>query len=228
MAHRCLLYYITDRSQFPGDENARRHALLDKIAEASHAGVDYIQLREKDLSVRTLEIVAREALRIVREEERRSNREPRTATRLVINSRTDVVLAAGADGVHLRSDDVSASTVRSIWGDVVAHTSQLNASRPVVAVSCHSKSDVRLAESEGADFAVFAPVFEKREIPGIEPKGLAALKDACAAKIPVLALGGVTVGNAASCLTAGAAGVAGIRLFQENKIEEVVRALRAI
>jgi thiamine-phosphate pyrophosphorylase len=98
----------------------------------------------------------------------------------------------------------------------------------LVAVSCHTAADVLRAESEKADFVVFAPVFGKRGAPGTPAAGLDALRQACDAKIPVLALGGVTLENAASCLQAGSAGVAGIRLFQENKIEEVVRALRAL
>lgn len=98
----------------------------------------------------------------------------------------------------------------------------------LVALSCHTSSDVLRAESEGADFAVFAPVFEKRDVIGVEPKGCGALRVVCAAEIPVFALGGVTVENAGACLAAGAAGVAGIRLFQENRVEDVVRALRGI
>ena len=223
MADRCLLYYITDRSQFRGDERARRRALLAKVAEAARARVDYIQLREKDLSARELEMLARDALSAVRNSTplRTENRELRT--RLLINSRTDVALAAGADGVHLRSDDLSPREVRAVV--------RLSAHRPLttdhflVAASCHTNEDVIRAESEAADFAVFAPVFEKKDT---QPAGLAALREACRTKIPVLALGGVTIENAASCFKAGAAGVAGIRLFQENKIEDVVRALRAL
>src|ERR1035438_10680677 len=109
MADHCLLYYITDQSQFRGDERARRRALLDKISEAAQAGVNYIQLREKNLSARELETLARDALTVMRHSSalRTENREPRTGppvrTRLLINSRTDVALATGADGVHLRS-----------------------------------------------------------------------------------------------------------------------------
>jgi thiamine-phosphate pyrophosphorylase len=225
MADRCLLYYITDRSQFHGDEHARRHGLLTKVAEAARAGVDYIQLREKDLSARKLETLAREVVAAVRENS--------PSTRLLINSRTDVALAAGADGVHLRADDVAPHEVRQVL-EVSAH-------QPLhflVAASCHTAADVFHAESDAADFAVFAPVFEKKdalvfEKPASEqndtqPTGLAALGEACRAKIPVLALGGVTIQNVASCLNAGAAGIAAIRLFQENKIEDVVRALRAL
>jgi thiamine-phosphate pyrophosphorylase len=225
MADRCLLYYINDRTQFPGDESARRRALLAKIDEAAHAGVDYIQLREKDLNARELEKLARECADIIRIL-RTENRELRA--RLLINCRTDVALAAGADGVHLRSDDISAATARSIWQEATARASQLATRGSIIAVSCHSPSDVMRAESDGADFVVFAPVFEKRDAREMQAQGLDALRAACAAKIPVIALGGVTLENAASCLAAGAAGIAGIRLFQENKIEDVVRALRAI
>jgi thiamine-phosphate pyrophosphorylase len=90
-------------------------------------------------------------------------------------------------------------------------------------VACHTREDVLRAESENADFALFAPVFEKVRTAAA---GLAALGEACQVRIPVLALGGVALENAVSCLEAGAAGIAAIRLFQENRIEDVVRALR--
>ncbi|MGD0792080.1 MAG: thiamine phosphate synthase [Terriglobales bacterium] len=225
MADRCLLYYITDRSQFRGDESARRRALLAKVTEAARAGVDYIQLREKDLSARELETLAREMVAAVRKNQLATDHWPLT-TRLLINSRTDVALAAGADGVHLRADDVAPHEVRRVL-EVSAHR-PLTTDHFLVAASCHTNEDVIRAESEKADFAVFAPVFGKRGTPGTQPAGLAALREACRAKIRVFALGGVTMENAASCLKAGAAGVAGIRLFQENEIEDVVRALRAL
>jgi thiamine-phosphate pyrophosphorylase len=218
MVDPCLLYYITDRSQFPGDESACRHALLAKIAEAARAGVDYIQLREKDLSTRELETLAREVAELVRENS--------PSTRLLINSRTDVALAAGADGVHLRADDVAPHEARQVL-EVSAHW-PLTTDHSLVAASCHTAADVFRAESEAADFAVFAPVFGKRGTAGIPPTGLAALREACRAKIPVLALGGVNLDNASSCLNAGAAGIAAIRFFQENKIEDVIRTLRAL
>jgi thiamine-phosphate pyrophosphorylase len=223
MAERCLLCYITDRTQFPGDETARRRAVLAKIAEAAHANVHYIQLREKDLSTRELEQLAREAAHIL-QELRTGNRELRT--RLLINSRTDIAIAVGADGVHLRSDDISAGEVRHVWASCGAGA--LAREKPQIAVSCHSRADMERAQSHGADLALFAPVFEKKDRPSTEPAGLAALREACRAKIPVLALGGVTLNNAASCLRAGASGIAAIRLFQENKIEDIVGALRAL
>jgi thiamine-phosphate pyrophosphorylase len=221
MSDRCLLYYITDRSQFRGDEDARRHALLTKVAEAARAGVDYIQLREKDLNARKLETLVREVVAVLRE----NVCENSSSTRLLINSRTDVALAAGADGVHLRADDVTLGAVRRGL-EVSAHRPA--ADHFLVAVSCHTVADVFHAESEKAHFAVFAPVFGKNNAPGTQPAGLTALREACRAKIPVLALGGVNLENAISCLKAGAVGIAGIRLFQENKIEDVVRTLRAL
>jgi thiamine-phosphate pyrophosphorylase len=209
------LYYITDRTQFPGDEKARQRALLRKIAEAVSCEIALIQLREKDLPTRELEALAHAALRIVRP----LGTETRETTRLLINSRTDVAVACGADGVHLRSDDISPSEVQRIWAEA-GHSS-----RALVSVSCHSALEVARAASEGADFAVFAPVFEKRDAPQANPAGLDGLREACRQKISVFALGGVTIENAGDCLDAGAAGVAAIRLFQENDIADVVRRL---
>ncbi len=225
MAGRCLLYYITDRSQFAGNESERREAMLDKIAEAARAGVDYIQLRENDLSVREREALAHEAIRVIRE--LRTASAPSVVPRVLLNSRTDIALAAQLDGVHLRSADVSPCVVCSVWDQVRCGSPSVG-QRPVIAVSCHSPSEILRAESEGADFAVFAPVFGKRNNPATPPQGIETLEKACVADIPVLALGGVTLQNAASCLKAGAAGIAGIRLFQENKIDEVVRIVRAL
>ena len=227
MAESCLLYYITDRTAFPGDELERRRRLLGKISEAARAGVDYIQVREKDLATRVLESLAREAVAVI-ETLKAENPELRTA--VLINSRTDVALAVGADGVHLRSDDVSPQQVRSIWKKCGAGAPARTASpaRPVVAVSCHSPTEVAQAAANAANFAVLAPVFEKKHAPGAHPAGLALLKQARQQKIPVLALGGITVANARSCLEAGAAGIAAIRLFQENNIAEVVRKLRGL
>jgi len=208
-----LLYYITDRAQFRGDERVRVRALLHKITEAARCGVDFIQLREKDLSTRDLEALARAAVECVRQ-----NSDGHT--RLLINSRTDIAIAAGADGVHLRSDDISPSQVVAIWKR--AHP---NKTLPVIGVSCHTSEDVVCAVAEKASFTVFAPVFEKAG--SVRPDGLAGLRDACAQKIPVLALGGVTLENAKACVGAGAAGVAAIRLFQENEVASVVKALRS-
>jgi len=207
-----LLLYITDRKQFPGDEKARERALLAKIAEATRCGVDFIQLREKDLSARDLETLARAARLAI------ESREQKTA--LLINSRSDIALACGAAGVHLPANDLLPSEVRKNW----AKAGQ--ATRPSITVSCHSADDVARAASEGADFAVFAPVFGKKDAPHTSPAGLDGLREACRQKIPVLALGGVTLANGRACLEAGATGIAAIRLFQENDIADVVRQLK--
>jgi len=214
-----LLYYITDRSQFPGTEPARRAALSLKIAEAADAGVDYIQLREKDLSARELESLAQDAMQVVREANTTPDRR-RPRTRLLINSRTDVALAIGADGVHLRSTDISPAIVRHILAARAEKSLSFS-----VAVSCHSIQEVRIAESEGASFAVFAPVFEKSGAPKMQSTRLETLAEASRSKAPILALGGVTLENAAECVRAGAAGVAGIRLFQNHPIKDVVACL---
>ncbi|HLW86252.1 MAG TPA: thiamine phosphate synthase [Candidatus Sulfotelmatobacter sp.] len=229
-----MLYYITDRTAFPGDEPTRRRRLLEKIAEAARAGVDCIQLREKDLSPREMEQLARQAVQVVREAKKLACGNRQLATALLINSRTDIAMAIGADGVHLRSDDVSPAEVRAMWqcgaGTCGAGTlTRENSPRKlVVAVSCHSPQEVSEAGAQGATFAVFAPIFEKKDAPHTRSAGLIALREACLARIPVLALGGVTLENAQSCLDAGAAGIAAIRLFQENDVAEVVAKLRGL
>ena len=224
-----FLYYITDRRQFAGGEQEQRRKLLLRIGEAARAGVDYIQLREKDLPIRQLEFLARDAVRCVRDSGSR--------TKLLINSRTDVALAVGADGVHLTSTDITASEARAIWFSGIGEpvTGSI-----VVAVSCSSPEAVRLAESHGADFAVLAPIFEKQGSDR-NPLGLDALRRATGANVPidrrveagdnrshmpVLALGGVTLENAAACMQAGASGIAAIRLFQQGDLKETVERLR--
>jgi thiamine-phosphate pyrophosphorylase len=175
--------------------------------------VDFIQLRERDLSARDLEALARQAVAIVRESSTPSGR-----TRLLINSRTDIAIASQADGVHLRSSDISPAEVRAV----------LTSRESVIGVSCHTLAEVARAAAEKAGLVLFASVFGKKNAPGFNPAGLSKLAEACQHKIPVLALGGVTLENAAACLEAGAAGIAGIRLFQQNDLSETVRKLRML
>ncbi|MGH9517937.1 MAG: thiamine phosphate synthase [Terriglobales bacterium] len=205
-----LFYYITDRVQFPGTESQRRECLLKKISEAALAGVEYIQLREKDLPGRALESLTEQAAQLIRDS--------RSSTLLLINSRTDVAFAAKAHGVHLTSNDISPVDVKKIWREA-------GSSKPIIAVSCHSEADVIAVQSE-SDFLVFGPVFEKRGVP--ETAGIERLKQVCRHRIPVLALGGVTTENAHLCIAAGASGIAGIRLFQENDVATVVTKLRGL
>jgi thiamine-phosphate pyrophosphorylase len=209
-----LVYYITDRALFAGNEDQRRKQLLDRIGRAARCDVNFIQLREKDLSGRELEDLAGEAVEAIRAAGNR--------TRLLINSRTDIALAVGASGVHLRSKDCSPVDIRRVWRAAGM------LSEPTVAVSCHSKAEVIAAKSAGADFAVFAPVFEKKDRLAMAGFGLEALEGACQQEIPVFALGGITLANAHSCLNAGAKGIAGIRIFQEGDLEETVSRLQAL
>lgn len=191
----------------------RRAKLLQKIAEAACSGVDFIQLREKDLPTQQLEHLARETMKIVRASSGN--------TKVLINSRTDIALAVGADGLHLRSADISSEDVGHIWRKAGFER------KPVIAVSCHVEGEVARAAQRGADFVVFGPVFGKRNATG-EPAGIDQLRSACWHEVPVLALGGVTKENAAMCVQAGATGIAGIRLFQEGDLEQSVEALRTI
>ena len=224
MSARPLLCYITDRAQFPGNEPTRRERLLAKIRQAAQFSVDYIQLREKDLSTRELEELASEAMSILRDAKLRTEdrelRTPLPRTALLINSRTDVALAVGADGVHFPSNDIAPSEVRKI-----SHGADTPV-RVIISVSCHQPLEVQQAELAGADLAVFAPVFEKKNVHEARPAGIDAMRQACRFRIPVLALGGINLENAKSCLEAGAAGIAAIRLFQENDIADVVSRLR--
>ncbi len=213
-----LLYYITDRKGFEGDESEQRAALLYRIAEAARAGVDFIQLREKDLAPDELQQLAREALSAVRENS--------TVSKLLINSSADIAVTVGADGVHLPAGFPPADEIRDQW---LRHVDR----EPIIGVSAHSVDDVRQAESSGASFAVLAPIFEKATT-GAKGLGLKVLRLASAPSpglpntFTVLALGGVTLANAGSCLEAGAGGVAGIRMFQQGDVAETVRRLRAL
>jgi thiamine-phosphate pyrophosphorylase len=222
-----LLYYITDRRQLAGDEDSRRKALLHKVSEAAAAGVDYIQLRERDLSARELEILALETVKRVRDSSDKA--------KLLVNSRVDVAIAAQADGVHLRSDDIPASEARAIWSNARQSTNC------VIAQSCHSLEDILKAEGHGADFVVFGPVFGKQgsdqpplgttAISRVVSRGGPAdprVEAGQALRMPVVALGGITTESAPFCVQAGAAGVAAIRMFQQGAIVELVRRLRSI
>ncbi|HEX6466161.1 MAG TPA: thiamine phosphate synthase [Terriglobales bacterium] len=212
-----ILYYITDHRQIGPEGQNSIEALLAHIKLAAQSGIDFIQVREKELSTRALEKLVREAVRIVREYSQQ-----RHPTRLLVNSRMDVAIAAGADGVHLRADDLPASEARTIL-------SKAGITRPVVSVSCHTIEEVAAAEAHGADFAVYGPVFGKGPQPGTGIEGLRAVCNrahAASPKMPVLALGGITLENAGQCIEAGAAGIAAIRLFQQKNVREAALALR--
>ena len=190
---------------------------------SAEAGIDAIQLREKDLNARDLLELGRRAVEIVRQVNSARSSNP---TRLFINSRIDVAIACGADGVHLRGDDISAADARAVLV-------KAGASPPVIGVSCHSFQEIELAEGNGADFVVFAPIFGKSDGEG-DPVGIAELQRVCRQRkahgsaMRVLALGGITPANAVECLKAGAAGIAGIRIFQAGDVAETVSKLRRL
>ena len=218
-----FLYYITDRRQLSSHEEERSRLLLERISAAAGAGIDAIQLREKDLSARELVDLGTRAVEIVNRVS--SLRASGLRSSLLINSRVDVAIACGAQGVHLRSDDISAADARVIFG-------QAGVSSPVIGVSCHTLQEISLAEGHGATFAVNGPVFGKDEEGA--PTGITSLEQACRSRraahppMPVLALGGITISNASDCLKVGAGGLAGIRLFQNGNLTETVARLRGL
>jgi thiamine-phosphate pyrophosphorylase len=184
------------------DRKGAAQPLLTLIEGWSTGGIDFIQLREKDLSGAALQSLTREALAKI----------DRRRSKLLVNVSTPesagLALGAGADGVHLACTPLpgAASSVRKAF----------RSAGPIISVPCHSLEDIDVARGEQVDLILFSPVFGKLSVGFSQPaQGLEGLRLACAAArgTPVLALGGVTVGNALDCMAAGAAGIAGIRLF---------------
>jgi thiamine-phosphate pyrophosphorylase len=186
--------------------------LLEIIRKASIAGITWIQIREKDLETRGLFDLARRAVAATRG----------TKTKILINDRLDVALAAGAAGVHLGETSLPVETVVE-WRRAAGRTEF------EIGASCHTLEAARAAEDAGADYIFFGPVFATPSKAAFgEPQGIERFRSVCqAVKIPVLAIGGITVENAALCFAAGGAGLAAIRLFQESDdISAVVKSLR--
>lgn len=199
---------MTDRKAFdPSDATA---SLLASIRGAVAAGVDWVQIREKELTARELLELTRAAIAIARDETLAG------AVRIIVNDRLDVALAAGAAGVHLGRSSVPArEAVRWLRAGNTAPDF-------LVGVSCHSVEEVREAEDAGASYAFFGPIFDtpsKRSFGS--PQGIVRLAEACRlSKIPVIVIGGVNEENGAECIRAGAAGIAAIRIFQQKEKSE--------
>jgi thiamine-phosphate pyrophosphorylase len=170
----------------------KRYCITDSLevaARAARDGVDLIQIRAKELSGRALSELVRKAVATA-------------GSNVLVNTRTDVALACGARGVHLPAGSIGPSTIRRI-----------TPSGFLIGVSCHTIQELQAAEREGADFAVFGPIFPSIT-KNATPLGLDELRRATSSvRMPVYALGGVTKENASLCIEAGAAGIAGISLF---------------
>jgi thiamine-phosphate pyrophosphorylase len=199
---RPLLYYITDRMALPGADP------LPVIKGAVAAGVDLVQIRERALTTRALLVLLERAAALA----------AASCTLVLVNDRLDLAQLCGL-GLHLPAHSFPVRVVRERVGPDL-----------LIGASTHNLDELRAAEQGGADFAVFGPVFPTASKPGGQPLGLQALAEAVrAVRLPVLALGGVTLENAADCLRAGAAGWAGISLFQAAAdLPAVVRALRTL
>jgi thiamine-phosphate pyrophosphorylase len=174
-----IRYYVTDR---------RQGNILASATRAIRDHVDMIQVREKDLPGKELFDLVCQVRDLA----------AGTGTRVLVNDRLDIAIAAGVDGLHLPSNGLPAERVRPFVKNL--------------GVSVHTLEEAVAAESAEADFIVFGPVFES---PGKRAVGLDPLrKVASVVKIPVLAIGGMTLENAHTVMDCGASGIAGIRLFQ--------------
>ena len=203
-----ILCYVTDRKSLSLQvSSANVAALVEKIATLARAGVDWVQIREKDLSARQLTGLARGALRCVPVH---PDKDP-GMTRILVNDRFDVALTAAAGGVHLGESSLPVGDVKLFVRSFVS------AKDFMLGVSCHSLESVKAATSSGADYVFFGPVFATPSKAAFgEPHGVRRLAEVGrSVPIPVLAIGGITVANAGECFAAGAAGIAAIRLFQD-------------
>ena len=219
-----LLCYVTDRHLLRSQQlsaAASTDDLLVRIERAFAAGVDWIQIREKDLPARELLELARRAIAVTRQE---ANAHTRV---VIVNDRLDVAIAACAAGVHLGGDSIPVA-------EAVQWCRAGNAPPDfMVGASCHDVQEAIAAERAGGNYIFFGPVYETpAKMKFGAPQGIDKLAEVCrSVQIPVLAIGGIDDENAGTCLRAGAAGIAAIRLFQQSPdaaaLGGVVSRLRA-
>jgi thiamine-phosphate pyrophosphorylase len=193
------------------DVPAHAHGpLLSSVAAAAHAGVNLIQIRDHEATARALTELTRAALKAV----------AGTAARVVVNDRLDVALAAGASGVHLRSESMPASRVRAVTPPGF-----------LVGQSVHSVAEADAADAAGAcDYLIFGTIFASTSKPaGHRSAGLEPLRSICArVRTPVLAIGGVSLANASEIAQAGSAGIAAISLFRQGSADQISQAVGAL
>lgn len=196
-----ILCYVTDRQAFPPPAEAQAGAVVGTIRRAAAAGIDWVQVREKDLATRPLLELVRQAVAAARA----------TATRILVNDRLDLAVVSGAAGVHLGGESVRVAEVRR-WRE-----GRFDPSAFAIGASCHSLREAQAAERDGADYLFFGPVYATpAKRPYGPPQGVEGLAEVCRrVRIPVIAIGGITAENAPECIRAGAAGMAAIRLFQQ-------------
>ena len=200
-----MICFVTDRRR--GSDSSRAY-LLDRIHAAAAAGVDVIQVRERDLADRDLMSLVRDARAAIRG----------TATRLLVNDRVDIALASGAAGVQLRADSIEAARIRAIVPPGF-----------LIGRSIHDPAET--AEARDCDFLLFGTVFASSGKPaGHRIAGVDALAEACRrARVPVLAIGGIDETNVNHVAAAGAAGIAAVGLFMADRsIPEIAAAVSAI
>ena len=195
-----LVYLITDGTATNNNFEPDSARILELIRVAVRETISLVQIREKNLTARNVFELTRRAAEIV----------SRTTTKLLVNDRADIALAAKADGVHLTAKSLSAQIVRQNFGADF-----------IIGASCHSLETILTSKNDAADFAVFSPIFYSPNKG--EPQGLEVLREVCtkANDFPILALGGVDESNFQQTLDAGAKGIAAVRLL--NDVERLSR-----
>ena len=218
-----ILCYVTDRKGLTSTNNDQNHALLKRVATATEAGIDWIQIREKDLSAKELSSLTRDVVA----QTKHINERNRQASRILVNDRLDVAWSERAGGVHLGERSLP---VHDVCKWLAARPELAKGDKLLVGVSWHSVQSAAKAADDGADYIFFGPVFATPSKASFgAPQGLERLAEVCrTVSIPVLAIGGITLDNASDCFAAGAAGIAAIRLFQDaENLGSVVSDLRA-